>query len=233
MEEQRPLTLRSLRKWASHGCLLEESPASMRGRLLLLLPGPPGQIQEADQALQPVPRRHIQSCGSECGACSAADKALECIQNAFPLPVTEMELTTRVQRCWPDALCLDSRACSELKRFRKMRKDRTYLILRLVAPLCLCVFNSAIKCQGTSCAVPTQWLTGGCLLSSWQEGTVNEKQIGKLADYAAENPDRIPLIVSKLEERGAKDAHAGKAGSTVPAVVRCFSKLTAECGDHM
>jgi len=64
---------------------------------------------------------------------------------------------------------------------------------------------------------------------------VNEKQIGKLADYAAENPDRIPLIVSKLEERGAKEAQAGKGGSTaVPAVVQVL--LQADCrvrGSHV
>ncbi|CAI5512871.1 unnamed protein product [Closterium sp. Naga37s-1] len=61
-----------------------------------------------------------------------------------------------------------------------------------------------------------------------QKGNVDEKQIGKLADYAAGNPDRIPKIVAKLEERAIRELRAERFNS-LPAVARSYSKLLSSC----
>lgn len=60
----------------------------------------------------------------------------------------------------------------------------------------------------------------------------NDRKIGKLVDYAAKNPLRIPKIASALEQRGLKELKNEHIG-TVRVVMRAYSKLFIACRDEM
>lgn len=61
---------------------------------------------------------------------------------------------------------------------------------------------------------------------------VNDRAIGKLADYAEQNSDRIFKIVNKLEHHTMKDIRAHQSGY-LKADVRVYGKLLSSCKDHM
>eukprot|EP00897_Mesotaenium_endlicherianum_P011064 jgi/Mesen1/9987/ME000072S09402 len=65
-----------------------------------------------------------------------------------------------------------------------------------------------------------------------QAGKVNDRAINKLADYAAHNPERVPKIVNKLEQRGYSELKAEHYLS-VEAVMHAYSRLLVVCRDHM
>ena len=66
------------------------------------------------------------------------------------------------------------------------------------------------------------------LLRHLQATGINERDIGKLADYAAQNPERIPLIANKLEQRGFKDLKS-KNLLHITAAAKAYGKLLSAC----
>ena len=66
------------------------------------------------------------------------------------------------------------------------------------------------------------------LLRHFQATGISERDTGKLADYAAQNPDRIPLIANKLERRGFKDLK-NKNLLHVTAAAKAYGNLLSAC----
>ncbi|KZV15899.1 hypothetical protein F511_14538 [Dorcoceras hygrometricum] len=65
-----------------------------------------------------------------------------------------------------------------------------------------------------------------------QEEEPNDRKIGKLCDYAAKNPLRIPKIASSLEQRCYKYLRAGNFQS-VKTVLCIYRKLIFSCKEQM
>ncbi|GJP29860.1 hypothetical protein CLOM_g20137 [Closterium sp. NIES-68] len=104
------------------------------------------------------------------------------------------------------------------------------VLSRRVVPLCADVFCFPCPQMRSRSRKPMkrykQYLAA--IFSASDKGNVDEKQIGKLADYAEGNPDRIPKIVAKLEERAIRELRAERFGS-LPAVARSYAKLLSAC----
>ncbi|KAL4297081.1 hypothetical protein GQ457_12G002630 [Hibiscus cannabinus] len=65
-----------------------------------------------------------------------------------------------------------------------------------------------------------------------QEPEPNDRKIGKLCDYAARNPLRIPKITSNLEQRCFKGLRNEKFGR-VKVVLCIFTKMISTCKEQM
>lgn len=65
-----------------------------------------------------------------------------------------------------------------------------------------------------------------------QDEVPNDRKIGKLVEYAAKNPLRIPKIASGLEQKGLKELKNDHL-ATVTTVMRAYSKLFIACRDEM
>ncbi|GBG60445.1 hypothetical protein CBR_g5620 [Chara braunii] len=60
----------------------------------------------------------------------------------------------------------------------------------------------------------------------------NDRKIGKLGDYAAKMPSRVPKIVNWLEQRGKKELHAQQYNFVV-IVMKSYIKLLESCHEQM
>ncbi|KAG5530830.1 hypothetical protein RHGRI_025709 [Rhododendron griersonianum] len=65
-----------------------------------------------------------------------------------------------------------------------------------------------------------------------QNAEPNDRKIGKLCEYAAKNPLRIPKITTYLEQRFYKDLRNGNFGS-VKVVLCIYRKLLSSCKEQM
>ncbi|XP_024387366.1 protein SEMI-ROLLED LEAF 2 isoform X2 [Physcomitrium patens] len=107
------------------------------------------------------------------------------------------------------------------------------LISRRVLPICgsMCVCCPALRARSRQPVKRYNMLLADIYPKS-QDEAPNDRKIGKLVEYAAKNPLRIPKIAGALEQKGYKELKADHFG-TVTTVMRAFSKLFIDCRDEM
>ncbi|KAJ8565062.1 hypothetical protein K7X08_001522 [Anisodus acutangulus] len=104
---------------------------------------------------------------------------------------------------------------------------------RQVLPACgnLCFFCPAMRTRSRQPVKRYKKLISDIFPRS-QEEEPNDRKIGKLCEYAAKNPFRIPKITKSLEEKCYKELRNENFRSA--KVVMCiYKKLVVSCKDHM
>ncbi|KAL3339115.1 hypothetical protein AABB24_027973 [Solanum stoloniferum] len=104
---------------------------------------------------------------------------------------------------------------------------------RQVLPACgsLCFFCPAMRTRSRQPVKRYKKLISDIFPRS-QEEEPNDRKIGKLCDYAAKNPFRIPKITKSLEEKCYKELRNENFRSA--KVVMCiYKKLVVSCKEHM
>ncbi|KAM3280808.1 protein SEMI-ROLLED LEAF 2 isoform X1 [Capsicum chacoense] len=104
---------------------------------------------------------------------------------------------------------------------------------RQVLPACgsLCFFCPAMRTRSRQPVKRYKKLISDIFPRS-QEEEPNDRKIGKLSEYAAKNPFRIPKITKSLEERCYKELRYENFRSA--KVVMCiYKKLVVSCKEHM
>uniref|UniRef100_A0A0V0IY41 Uncharacterized protein n=1 Tax=Solanum chacoense TaxID=4108 RepID=A0A0V0IY41_SOLCH len=104
---------------------------------------------------------------------------------------------------------------------------------RQVLPACgsLCFFCPAMRTRSRQPVKRYKKLISDIFPRS-QEEEPNDRKIGKLCEYAAKNPFRIPKITKSLEEKCYKDLRNENFWSA--KVVMCiYKKLVVSCKEHM
>ncbi|XP_009610937.1 protein SEMI-ROLLED LEAF 2 isoform X2 [Nicotiana tomentosiformis] len=107
------------------------------------------------------------------------------------------------------------------------------VISRQVLPACgnLCFFCPAMRTRSRQPVKRYKKLISDIFPRS-QEEEPNDRKIGKLCEYAAKNPFRIPKITKSLEERCYKELRNENFRSA--KVVMCiYKKLVVSCKEHM
>ncbi|KAI8537576.1 hypothetical protein RHMOL_Rhmol09G0034800 [Rhododendron molle] len=104
---------------------------------------------------------------------------------------------------------------------------------RRVLPVCgsLCCFCPAMRASSRQPVKRYKKLLSEIFPRS-QNAEPNDRKIGKLCDYAAKNPLRIPKITTYLEQRFYKDLRNGNFGS-VKVVLCIYRKLLSSCKEQM
>ncbi|KAK1270053.1 hypothetical protein QJS04_geneDACA014170 [Acorus gramineus] len=104
---------------------------------------------------------------------------------------------------------------------------------RRVLPVCgrLCFVCPSLRARSRQPVKRYKKLLANIFPKS-QEGEPNERMIGKLCDYAAKNPMRIPEIAVYLEQRCYKELRNERFG--LAKIVPCaYRKLLGSCKGHM
>ncbi|GMP97421.1 hypothetical protein CsSME_00045681 [Camellia sinensis var. sinensis] len=107
------------------------------------------------------------------------------------------------------------------------------VISRQVLPICgnLCFFCPAMRARSRQPVKRYKKLIAEIFPKS-QEEEPNDRKIGKLCEYAAKNPLRIPKITNSLEQRCYKELRNENFRST--KVVMCvYKKLLISCKEQM
>ncbi|KAK7396247.1 hypothetical protein VNO78_17118 [Psophocarpus tetragonolobus] len=107
------------------------------------------------------------------------------------------------------------------------------VISRQVLPACgtLCFFCPSLRARSRQPVKRYKKLIADIFPRNQEEGA-NDRQIGKLCDYAARNPLRIPKIVQALEQRCYKELRNENFRST--KIVMCiFKKFLFSCKEQM
>eukprot|EP00249_Psilotum_nudum_P022334 c28475_g1_i1 orf=207-3284(-) len=104
---------------------------------------------------------------------------------------------------------------------------------RRVLPVCgnLCVCCPGLRARSRQPVKRYKKLLADIFPKS-QDEAPNDRKIGKLGDYAAKNPLRIPKIANLLEQRCYKELRAEHLGST-RVIVQTFCKLFSCCRQQM
>jgi hypothetical protein len=104
---------------------------------------------------------------------------------------------------------------------------------RRVLPVCgnLCCFCPSMRASSRQPVKRYKKLLGEIFPRS-QNTEPNDRKIGKLCEYAAKNPLRIPKITTYLEQRLFKDLRNGNFGS-VKVVLCIYRKLLSSCKEQM
>ncbi|KAF7133204.1 hypothetical protein RHSIM_Rhsim09G0028200 [Rhododendron simsii] len=102
-----------------------------------------------------------------------------------------------------------------------------------VLPVCgnLCCFCPAMRASSRQPVKRYKKLLSEIFPRS-QNAEPNDRKIGKLCEYAAKNPLRIPKITTYLEQRFYKDLRNGNFGS-VKVVLCIYRKLLSSCKEQM
>ncbi|XP_027918303.1 uncharacterized protein LOC114177223 isoform X2 [Vigna unguiculata] len=116
---------------------------------------------------------------------------------------------------------------------KKVGNKVSGVISRQVLPVCgnLCVFCPALRARSRQPVKRYKKLIADIFPRNQEEGP-NDRQIGKLCDYAARNPLRIPKIMQALEQRCYKELrvenfHAAK-------IVMCvYRKFLFSCKEQI
>lgn len=107
------------------------------------------------------------------------------------------------------------------------------MMSRQVLPACgnLCFFCPAMRTRSRQPVKRYKKLISDIFPRS-QEEEPNDRKIGKLCEYAAKNPFRIPKITKSLEEKCYKELRNENFRSA--KVVMCiYKKLVVSCKEHM
>ncbi|XP_020212613.1 uncharacterized protein LOC109797106 isoform X2 [Cajanus cajan] len=107
------------------------------------------------------------------------------------------------------------------------------VISRQVVPACgnLCFLCPSIRTRSRQPVKRYKKLISDNFPRNQEEGP-NDRKIGKLCDYAARNPLRIPRIVQALEQRCYKELRNENFHST--KIVMCiYKKLLSSCNEQM
>ncbi|XP_019186681.1 PREDICTED: uncharacterized protein LOC109181388 isoform X2 [Ipomoea nil] len=107
------------------------------------------------------------------------------------------------------------------------------VISRQVLPACgtLCFFCPAMRARSRQPVKRYKKLISDIFPKS-QEEEPNDRKIGKLCEYAAKNPLRIPKITASLEQRCYKELRNGNFQS-VKVVLCIYTKLIVSCKEQM
>ncbi|KAK4800064.1 hypothetical protein SAY86_025429 [Trapa natans] len=107
------------------------------------------------------------------------------------------------------------------------------VISRQVLPACgnLCVFCPAMRARSRQPVKRYKKLISDIFPRS-QDEEPNDRKIGKLCEYAAKNPLRIPKITNTLEQRCYKELRLGNF-RFVKIVMLIYRKLLISCKDQM
>ncbi|XP_042000565.1 protein SEMI-ROLLED LEAF 2-like [Salvia splendens] len=107
------------------------------------------------------------------------------------------------------------------------------VISRQVLPACdnLCFFCPALRTRSRQPVKRYKHLISDIFPRS-QDEEVNERKIGKLCDYAAKNPLRIPKIADSLEQKFYKELR-NENYRFVKIVMLIYRKLLLSCKDQM
>ncbi|TYH03775.1 hypothetical protein ES288_A09G245600v1 [Gossypium darwinii] len=104
---------------------------------------------------------------------------------------------------------------------------------RRVLPVCgnLCFFCPSLRARSRQPVKRYKKLLSDIFPHN-QEPVTNDRKIGKLCEYAAKNPLRIPKITSNLEQRFFKGLRNEKFGC-VKVVLCVYTKLLSTCKEQM
>ncbi|KAA3454672.1 protein EFR3-like protein B isoform X2 [Gossypium australe] len=104
---------------------------------------------------------------------------------------------------------------------------------RRVLPVCgnLCFFCPSLRARSRQPVKRYKKLLSDIFPRN-QEPVPNDRKIGKLCEYAAKNPLRIPKITSNLEQRCFKGLRNEKFGC-VKVVLCVYTKLLSTCKEQM
>ncbi|KAG8367897.1 hypothetical protein BUALT_Bualt16G0120500 [Buddleja alternifolia] len=107
------------------------------------------------------------------------------------------------------------------------------VISRQVLPACgsLCFFCPAMRARSRQPVKRYKKLLADIFPRS-QEEEPNDRKIGKLCEYVAKNPLRIPKIADSLEQRCYKELRNGNLGS-VKVVMCIYRKFLSSCKEQM
>ncbi|CAI8602133.1 unnamed protein product [Vicia faba] len=108
------------------------------------------------------------------------------------------------------------------------------VISRKVLPACgsLCFFCPSLRARSRQPVKRYKKLIADIFPRNHQEEGPNDRKIGKLCDYAAKNPLRIPKITTALEQRCYKELRNENFHST--KIVMCiYRKLLFSCKEQM
>nr|GMD41751.1 protein EFR3 homolog B isoform X1 [Ipomoea batatas] len=107
------------------------------------------------------------------------------------------------------------------------------VVSRQVLPVCgtLCFFCPAMRARSRQPVKRYKKLISDIFPKS-QEEEPNDRKIGKLCEYAAKNPLRIPKITASLEQRCYKELRNGNFQS-VKVVLCIYTKLIVSCKEQM
>ncbi|XP_058728224.1 protein SEMI-ROLLED LEAF 2 [Vicia villosa] len=108
------------------------------------------------------------------------------------------------------------------------------VISRKVLPACgsLCIFCPSLRARSRQPVKRYKKLIADIFPRNHQEEEPNDRKIGKLCDYAAKNPLRIPKITNALEQRCYKELRNENFHST--KIVMCiYRKLLFSCKEQM
>ncbi|KAM7530084.1 hypothetical protein LguiB_033494 [Lonicera macranthoides] len=107
------------------------------------------------------------------------------------------------------------------------------VISRQVLPACgaLCIFCPALRTRSRQPVKRYKKLISDIFPRSQQED-LNDRKIGKLCEYAAKNPLRIPKITSALEQRCYKELRNENFRSA-KIVMLIYKKLLVTCKEQM
>ncbi|MED6219471.1 hypothetical protein PIB30_036159 [Stylosanthes scabra] len=107
------------------------------------------------------------------------------------------------------------------------------VISRKVLPACgnLCFFCPSLRARSRQPVKRYKRLIADIFPRNQEEGP-NDRKIGKLCDYAAKNPLRIPKIVTALEQKCYKELRNENLRTT--KIVMCiYKKLLSSCNEQM
>ncbi|KAK7336565.1 hypothetical protein VNO77_17110 [Canavalia gladiata] len=107
------------------------------------------------------------------------------------------------------------------------------VISRHVLPACgnLCVFCPSMRARSRQPVKRYKKLIADIFPRNQEEGA-NDRKVGKLCDYAARNPLRIPKIVQALEQRCYKELRNENFHST-KIVMYIYKKFLVSCKEQM
>ncbi|KAM0898549.1 hypothetical protein ACQ4PT_021871 [Festuca glaucescens] len=107
------------------------------------------------------------------------------------------------------------------------------VVSRKVLPACggLCYFCPSLRARSRQPVKRYKKILAE-IFPATQEEPPNERRIGKLCDYVARNPHRVPNITEYLEQRCYKDLRKEQYGF-VKVVVLIYRRLLVSCKDRM
>ncbi|KAJ8771840.1 hypothetical protein K2173_027017 [Erythroxylum novogranatense] len=107
------------------------------------------------------------------------------------------------------------------------------LVSRKIFPACesMCICCPALRSRSRQPVKRYKKLLSEIFPKS-PDGTVNERKIVKLCEYAAKNPLRIPKIAKYLEERCYKELRSGQV-KFINIVAEAYNKMVSICKEQM
>ena len=69
-------------------------------------------------------------------------------------------------------------------------------------------------------------------VSVFQDGSINERTLSKMSDYACHNLDKLIIILAKLETNAISDLKTGDQ-RRLSSTIKIYTKLLASCNEHM